>query len=97
LCFSKTGFDFSENRTSLKTKQDLASTKTVFGENKNRTSPRTNQYLQIKTGRLVEVSSPVRSGSVIISLADQGAGDGMVMQNQMRLVRRWGLVGMADT
>jgi hypothetical protein len=96
LCFYKTGFDFSENRTSSETKQDLvkcktglwhdenrtcvrtnqdlALTKTVFGENKNRTSPRANQYLQ-KNGRLIEVSHPVRSGLVIISLVDQGDGD----------------------
>jgi len=70
----KTGLWHDENRTCVRTNQDLASTKTVFGENKNRTSLRTNQYLQ-KTGRLIEVSSPVRSGSVIISLADLGVGD----------------------
>ena len=72
----KTGLWHDENRTCTRTNQDLASTKTVFGENKNRTSPRANQYLQIKTGRLIEVSHPVRSGAVIISLVDQGDGDG---------------------
>ncbi len=47
-----------------------------------------------KTGRLIEVSHPVRSGAVIISLADQGDGD--AKSNAIGMALRIGCDGGCD-